>query len=405
MRILCARYPHLGLIAAQRRFPELRGEPLIVGGAPELRLPVIAMSPAAAAAGVRPGQPLRQAQQLCPGAAFVPLDPEATAGLRDEACARLHQLAPTVEVGDEEALCDLSGSHAAYPDEATWSVAVARTLAAVLGSDPPAAGVAGSRFVARMAARRARQGHLRRVRAGEESAFLAPLPLEVLPVDPAITARLAGFGLDCLGAVTALSPAELQRQFGPAGMEVHRLLRGQDADGVHAGPVQQIWSERLVLDSPVVQLESLLQAARVCAAALSERLVARGLAGGEARVVYELEEAADVAVAAVLPAPARSAHETWTAVLGLLAGLRPERPVTAVRVELSRICPAGGRQTDLLRPDDAARDSIVAAAARLRVRFGENAARRPRLAVDPGDLPERRFVWEAPGVPALAAAR
>ena len=396
MRILCARYSHLGLIAALRRFPELRGEPVIVGGAPELRLSVIAMSAAAAAAGVRAGQPLRQAQQLCPGAAFVPLDLQATACLRDEACGRLHQLAPAVEVGDEEALCDLSGSHAAYPDEPAWGAAAARTLAAVLDTEPPAAGIAGSRFVARMAARQARQGHLRRVRAGGESAFLAPLPLDVLPVDPAITARLAGFGLDCLGAVAALSPAELQRQFGPAGMEVHRLLRGQDADGVHAGEVQQIWSERLVLDSPVAQLESLMQAARVCATALGERLVPRGLAGGEIRVAYELDEAAGVTAAAVLPAPARSTAEMWTAVLGLLAELRPERPVTAVQVELGRITPAGGRQADLLRPGDAARDSIVAAAARLRVRFGENAARRPRLALDPGDLPERRFVWEAP---------
>jgi hypothetical protein len=50
------------------------------------------------------------------------------------------------------------------------------------------------------------------------------------------------------------------------------------------------------------------------------------------------------------------------------------------------------------RSGDATRDAVAAVAGRLRARFGETAARRPRLALDPGDLPERRFVWEAPVV-------
>lgn len=396
MRILCARYPHLGLVTALRRFPELCGEPVIVGGAPELRLPVIAASAAAVRSGVRPGQPLRQAQQLCPAAAFVPLDIDAAAVLRDDLSARLHQLTPTVEVSDQEAFCDLSGRHGAYPDEAAWGVAVARAVVAVLGGDPPAAGVAGSRFVARMAAHESAPGRLRRVRAGEEAAFLAPLPLEVLPVDPAVTARLAGFGLDCLGAVAALSPAELQRQFGPAGMDVHRLLRAQDGDGVRAAPVQRIWTERVVLEPPAAQLEALVEAARMCSRTLGDRLHSLGLGGGEAAVTLEPEDSADVSAAAVLAAPARSRIEVWTAVLALLGELHPPAPIAALRLQLTRIAPAGSRQADLLRPGDAARDSIAAAATRLRTRFGDTAVRRARLAVDPGDLPERRFVWEVP---------
>src|SRR5205807_6814403 len=139
-----------------------------------------------------------------------------------------------------------------------WAAAVARTLSITLATDPPAVGVAESRFVARMAARAGAPGRIRRVRAGEEAAFLAPLPLAVLPVDPAVTARLAGFGLDCLGAVAGLSPGELQRQFGREGLAVHRLLQGEDGDGVNAATAGQTWSERLVFDSPVAQLETLL---------------------------------------------------------------------------------------------------------------------------------------------------
>ena len=290
MRVLCARHPHLGLLAALRRYPELRGEPVILGGAPELRLPVVAASEAARAAGVRVGQPLRQAQQSCPAAVFVPLDPDGVARLRAAVCAELHRLSPTVEAGDQEAFGDLSGRHAEFPDEAAWASALARGLRGVLDVEI-AVGVAGSRFVARLAARSSHPGRIRRVRSGDEALFLAPLPLDVLPVDPAITARLAAFGLDCLGAVAGLGPADLQRQFGPDGLRLYRLARGEDSGGIHPVPVQRAWSERLVLDGATGDLEMLLRGVRQCATALGGRLTAEALAAGEVSVVFEVEEA------------------------------------------------------------------------------------------------------------------
>lgn len=397
MRILCALHAHLALAAAQQRFPELRGEPVIVGGAPELRLPVIAASPAAQAAGVRPGQPLRQAQQLCPAAAFVAADPAAVARLRAAMCRSLHRHAPAVEVGDDEAFCDVSGRHALHGDEGAWAAAIARAIDAVLEAGP-AVGVAGTRFVARMAARCGRPGRIRRVRPGDEPSFLAPLPLDALPIDPAVAARLAGFGLDSLGSVAMLSPAELLRQFGSDGARLHRLVRGEDADGVHPEPAARTWSERLVLDGPVGDLEVLLRAARRCSETLGARLVARGLAAAAATVVYEMEEGEPI-LAAETASPVASTAELWTVVLGLLARLRPTGPVTAVRVEAATLEAAGGRQADLLRPGDAARDTVALAAGRLRTRFGEETVRRPQLALDPGDLPERRYAWtDAPAV-------
>jgi DNA polymerase IV len=405
MRILCAQYPHLALVSALRRFPELRGEPVIVGSAAELRLPVITASRPALASGVRAGQPLRQAQQLCPAAAFVTVDAAAMASLRDALRMALHRLAPAVEVSDSEAFCDLSGRHAAHVDEAAWAIAAARGLGATLdpestGVEPPRIGVAGSRFVARLAARQSRPGRIRRVRDGDEAAFVAPLPLNVLPIDPKIAARLAGFGLDCLGAVAGLSPADLQRQFGPDAQPLCRLVRGQDYEGIQGESVPLAWSERLVLDGAVADLEVLLQAARRCAGAIGGRLADRALAAADVKVEFEVDERPPIAASVVTPVPAGNAEETWTAVLGLLGELHPEAPVTAVRVEVSGLVPAEGRQTDMWRSGDATRDAVAAVAGRLRARFGEAAARRPRLALDPGDLPERRFVWDAPVVSA-----
>jgi len=392
-RILCARFPHLGLLAAWRRHPELRDEPVVVGGAPELRLPVIAASPAAATAGVRAGQPLRQAQQLCPGAVFVALDEDEMERLRTAAVAALCRVAPAVEVGDEEAFADLSGTHAVHPTEPAWSAAAARALAEALDGQAPAVGVAGSRSVARMAAQASAPRHVRRVRPGEEAAFLAPLPLRFLPGDPAVLARLATLGLDCVGAVASLAPADLQRQFGPAGLAVHRLARGADGGGVHPWAPPRTVAARLPLDGAVADIEALRFCARRVTDDLGGRLHQAALAAGTLDLVLEGEGGGSTGASRVLPAPGGNAADLWPAVLGLLGEARPEAPVVALRLEAGRLCAGSGRQVDLWRTGDAGRDAVVRGVARLQDRFGAGAVLRPRLALDPGDVPERRFTW------------
>jgi DNA polymerase IV len=402
-RLLCARHPHLGLVAALRRHPELRGEAVIVGGAPELRRPVLAASAAAAAAGVRCGQPLRQAQQLCPQAAFVSIDGGDVERLRADVATALGALSPAVEAGEEESFCDLSGSHAAYPDEGRWAAAIARVLMETLDGELPAIGVGSTRFVARMASLASEPRRVRRIPVGAEAAFLAPLPLGMLPIDPAIGARLAALGLDCLGAVANLSPVELQRQFGAEGLVLHRHCRGEDGGtlALDVGPRRAL--ERVVLDGAVADLEVLRFAAHRCATDLGDQLRSRGLVAVAVALVLELEEAPAVRVEAPPPLPAGNAIELWAAVLALLGELRPRAPVNALRLEVE-LRGAAGRQADLWRGGDAEREQVLAAAARLQRRYGEAALRRPRLAVDPGDLPERRFRWDAPVPAAMAAA-
>jgi nucleotidyltransferase/DNA polymerase involved in DNA repair len=402
-RFLCARFPHLALVIVWRRHPELRAEPVIVGGAPELRLPVLAASAAARASGVRPGQPLREAQQRCPGAAFVSAVESEVARLRAELLARLYRLAPAVEVGDEAAWCDLTGRHAAHPDGTGWAVSIARSIDELLDAGDVAVGVAASRLVAEIAARQAGTRRIRRVADGEEAAFLAPLPLSVLALDPAVAARLAALGLDCVGAVANLSAADLQRQFGPAGMDLWRQVRGGDGiEGWRPGgevdssiPARQL-GERLVLEGGTGDLEALRFAVHRSALALGDRLRRRGCRAAAVTLVCELEDAEPSGLRITPLQPPGGGAELWPVALELLAGMHLTAPVTAVRLEVEGLEPGAGRQVDLWRDGDAAGEEIGGAAARLRARFGRTAVRRAELTVDPGDLPERRFRWAEP---------
>jgi hypothetical protein len=158
----------------------------------------------------------------------------------------------------------------------------------------------------------------------------------------------------------------------------------------------------VVLDGAVSDLEVLRFAAHRCATDLGEDLRTRDLVAVAVSLVLELEEARSVRVTAAPPLPAGNVPELWAAVLGLLGDVRPQAPVTAIRLEVE-LRGAAGRQADLWRGGDAEREQVLAAAARLQRRYGETALRRPRLAVDPGDIPERRFHWDAP-VPAATVA-
>jgi len=426
-RILCARFPHLGLLASWQRHPELRDEPLVVADG-RLAQPVLAVSAAAHTAGVRAGQPLRQARQLCPAAVQLALDAAGVERLRRAALVALCALAPTVELGDEEAYADLSGRHAAFVQpsprggsreaaqpspltgEPAWAAAVARALTAALGGEAPAVGVAGTRFVAWMAARQSVPRRVRRVRSGEEAAFLAPLPVSLLPADPAVLTRLGALGLARIGQVAALAPADLCRQFGDAGLQLHRSAIGaQDAALIPLTAASTL-VERLVLDGLVGDREVLQRCARHLVGELGARLRSRGLVAGRVALILEGETGPVGEAERLPPVAVGDAAELWPVVLALLGAvasdpacrLGPCGPVAALRLEAAALAPAMGRQVDLWRRGDAARDAVAVTVSSLQDRFGVATVLRPRLALDPGDLPERRFRWEA-GDPALAA--
>jgi hypothetical protein len=69
--------------------------------------------------------------------------------------------------------------------------------------------------------------------------------------------------------------------------------------------------------------------------------------------------------------------------------------VTAARLEVGQLSGATGRQVHLWRRGDADSEAVARAVARVGDRFGPASVLRPRLALDPGDLPERRFTYAA----------
>src|SRR5690242_17036560 len=92
------------------RRPELRGQPVIVGGDPDGRGVVASATYAARACGVRSAMPLAHARRLCPEAVFLRGDFLYYHDLSHRFRAILHDTSPVVEIASiDEAYLDATG--------------------------------------------------------------------------------------------------------------------------------------------------------------------------------------------------------------------------------------------------------------------------------------------------------
>jgi DNA polymerase-4 len=189
--------------------PELRGLPLVVGGDPHGRGVVSTANYPARRFGIVSAMSCAEALRRCPQAVFVRPRMTLYREYSQEVWSIVREIVPTVEqAGIDEGYLDLGEIAAGFVDaravaEAVQAVVLARTrLSCSLG-------VGTSKLVAKVASDHRKPGGLTVVRPGSEAAFLAPLPLRVLPgIGPRGEARLREAGIETIGALAALPDAD-----------------------------------------------------------------------------------------------------------------------------------------------------------------------------------------------------
>jgi len=223
----------------ETRNPELRGKAFAVGGKPEERGVVASCSYAARRMGVRSAMPMGRALRLCPGLIIVPSRHSLYSEVSEQVMQRLHDITSLLEqISIDEAFLDISDIQEA-PEE------IARNLQARIREElqlPCSIGIASNKLVAKIAtevgkALRSRSTQreavppnaLTVVPSGEEAAFLAPLPAEMLwGVGPKTSARLTELGIHTIGDIAKWPESELVRMFGENGRDLARHSKGID---------------------------------------------------------------------------------------------------------------------------------------------------------------------------------
>ena len=223
MKVACVLITHLRAKCALRERPALAEAPAVVidraAGTPQ----VIDVFPAAT--GVAVGMSLEEALSHNADTVVIEANEPAYRRVFQQVLTALQAVSDRVEQAAlGVAYVRLDGLETLYGGEERLVSALRNAIPQYLASR---VGVADAKFTAFVAARTGRAGEVTRAPA-YAAAFLAPHPVTLLPLEPAVHERLQRFGLRTLGDVAAMRVDQLSDQFGADGTRAWQLCHGID---------------------------------------------------------------------------------------------------------------------------------------------------------------------------------
>jgi len=225
-----------------REHPELKGRSVIVGGrpephaettagesAPKLRGVVSTCSYEARALGIHSAMPLARAYQLCPDAAFIPVNMAVYKRVSAEIMALLRPYAAKFEqVSIDEAYLDISTRVRDWPEASAYASQIKTAIREQAGLSC-SIGVAPTKLVAKIASAFTKPDGLTVVKPEGVPEFLAPLPVTKLPgVGPKAAAILQELGIETVEQLARSDVQALIDRFGKYGWWLHQAARGID---------------------------------------------------------------------------------------------------------------------------------------------------------------------------------
>ena len=381
----------------------LKGKPVVVGGRPDERGVVSAASYEARKFGVHSAMPLRTAHKLCPQAIFVDGHPERYREYSGKVFEALGRFSPVVEMASiDEAYLDMTGTERLYGPP----LRAAHLLHEEVGRATRlncSIGIATSRLVAKISSDQAKRNGILWVIPGQEARFLAPLAVGRIPGVGKVTEKnLHDLGIRNIGDLARLDERFLESRFGKWGLALAGKAQGRDAGGwfdseiggdaapksvSHEHTFSEDTGDAALLEATLAKLSEM-----VC-----RRLREHGLHARTVQIKLRYKDFTTITRAHSVEQPTQVDTEVFEVARMLFRrNWKAGAPVRLLGVHASGFEEAGG-QLDLL--DDGRHErwtKALAAADRLRDKFGESAVRlaggmrgsyRERVHENPAGLP------------------
>jgi protein ImuB len=358
---------------------------------------LVAVSRAAAAAGVQPGMTVAQAQATLSSLRLLPCDEALVRGAVTVLAEALLGLSPTVEphpgwlffdagttgaaragaAGTGAARAGAAGTGALHVRETRLAHAAHRLVESLRFAARVA--VADERFTAAAVAHGA-DAPVVVVAPGESAAALAPLPVGLLPLPADLARGLHLLGLRTLGDFARLTELQVAARWGRTGVLLHRLARGVDPTPLTAFAPPERLAEELRLEPPVTTLAALDLGLERLAEAVALRLRGRGAGATHVAVEVALDHAPALTLALRPSRPVAAARPLRDLVAALLAEARFAAPVAGLTVVVEQAVPVKPTSLDLFaRRRERAGHELDVCLVRLRALLGEPAVHGVRL--------------------------
>ncbi len=373
------------------RRPELASKPFAVGGRPGERGVISSCNYLARGFGVRSAMPSAQALRLCLGLVILPGDHRRYAEASHQVMVILHNWTALVEqISIDEAFLDLS-------DLPEAGEVLARRLQAEIKEKcrlPCSLGVASNKLVAKIATDVGKSLFHQRstedkmllekspcaitvVPPGEETQFLAPLPVKALwGVGPKTAERFAEMGIHTIGDLASLSLAEFTSRFGKNGAELYSRARGIDDRPIVTEYEEKSISQETTFARDVSDRRQLEAVLLQQSESVAFRLRKANLCGRTVRLKIRWPDFTTLTRQASLSQPTDLGSEIYATVLKLFGKVStPGMSVRLVGVGVSKLEKAS-QQLELWETPREKDHRLQETLDELRQRYGKDAIRR-----------------------------
>ncbi len=366
------------------RRPELRGQPVVVGGRAE-RGVVAAASYEARAYGIHSAMPSARARRLCPHAVFLDGDHGHYSEVSARVMAVFRSFTPLVEpLSLDEAFLDVAGAGRLHGPPPRIAEAIRRQ---VFEQEQLtcSVGIATNKFLAKLATEQAKPqasisgpvpgAGIKVVAPGQELVFLHPLPVSALwGVGPATLAKMERLGVRTVGDLAALPVEAVVASLG-AGVGRHLSALAQGVDDRRVEPERAPKSvgheetfahdhhHRASLERELVKL----------ADATATRLRRHDLAGRTVTLKVRFGDFRTITRSQTVASPVRSGPVIARLAKALLADVDPAAGVRLIGISVSKLSAGEARQLTLDEAAAASWDDADEAVDRIRARFGAGA--------------------------------
>lgn len=248
----------------EKRNPELKGKPVIVGGTSE-RGVVSAANYEARAFGVYSATPLKKAKKLCPKGIFLAVDGKLYREESKRIMEAFYEIADDMQqVSVDEAYLALDNYSKNFPSLQEMAEHIQNTIKEKT-SLTCSIGISESRIVSKIASDYKKPAGITIVNKMQN--FLEPLPIEKIPGIGKVTKELYHSNdINTIGDLAKLDNFTVLELFGKQGIEYQKVALGLDRSGItHRDSVKSISREDTFLHDyydPIILEKKLFELSR-----------------------------------------------------------------------------------------------------------------------------------------------